>query len=118
MPRDFRKGRRTYLNPPRHKEFIEQELSELEARLSLTKDQAEQIRQILIKNSAPGPFMIPRMSRNLERWVQRIKKEEEEKDKAIENILNEEQKLLYQQIKEERTLPEEPSFPRRPRKRK
>ena len=117
FPRNFRNRRTGFMKPDRQKEFVEQEISELQDKLSLSEDQVAQILEILIKSGRPGPFQGPRMSSELERWSQRIKKREEEKDIAIENILNEEQKRLYQQIKEKRAPQKEPVFPRRPRKR-
>lgn len=116
FPKSFRNRRPGFMKPPPYKELIEQEISELKDKLSLSEEQVVQIRQILIQSGRPVPYQMPRMAQNLERWSQRIRRREAAKDKAIEDILNEEQKRLYQQIKKARALPDEPVWPPPPRK--
>lgn len=87
--------------PPPGKIDIDEELSVLKERLSLSEDQAIQIKQVLVE--VRDEFEMMREKEVNPREVEQLMRElEERKDQAIENILNSDQKKLYEQIKKER----------------
>lgn len=80
---------------------VDRELSRLKERLDLSEDQASQIKQIL-EESRNEAKMTREEGVSWRERREALKELEEKKDEAIEKILTEDQKSLYEQMKKER----------------
>jgi len=80
---------------------VDEEIFVLKERLSLSENQASQIKHIL-EDSRNQVKMIREKRVNFRKRLQIMKEMEEKKEKAIEKILTKDQKKLYEQIKKRR----------------
>lgn len=94
-------GRPPFPMRPPERIDVDEELSVLKERLSLSEDQASEIKQILEESRDKFKMMREKGVRWRERW-QIMKELEEKKEKAIKNILTRDQKNSFEQIKKER----------------
>lgn len=91
------------IGPPRFliAEDLDEELIEMKKTLKLTEEQTSQIRQILEEMREQNKRVREEMQRLREKWIPMLESEEKI-DKAIEEILTDEQKKLYEQFRKER----------------
>jgi hypothetical protein len=101
--RMFRKPDRKSPPPSRmgRNKLIREELQGLKERLSLSKEQMTEVEKILAK-SKPPMRKLRGGSPSLIKISQLWKEMEKVKDTAIEKVLNDDQKKIYTQIKQER----------------
>lgn len=81
--------------------FFMEDMQALRVQLSLSDEQVQKMMEVMMKPISPRE-MIPKEETSLERILQRWKEREGAVDEEIKEILNEEQKKVYTQLKQER----------------